>query len=164
MSVVRRHPLPTFFVLAYLLTWAFLPLGAFVATGPLVAALIVTPITHGTAGLKDLGGPMIRRRVGWQWYLVALGFPLAAHALTVLLNVALGAPSPSMSQFSPLSSVLLVFAIRLINPLDGPMGEEPGWRGFAQPRLQADRPPLKRPPSSLCWWLFGICRWCSCRS
>lgn len=164
MSVVRRHPLPTFFVLAYLLTWAFLPLGAFVAAGPLVAALIVTPITHGTAGLEDLGGRMIRWRVGWQWYLVALGFPLAAHALTVLLNVALGAPSPSMSQFSPLSSVLLVFAIRLINPLDGPMGEEPGWRGFAQPRLQADRPPLKRPPSSLCWWLFGICRWCSCRS
>ena len=35
-----------------------------------------------------------------------------------------------------------MFAIRLINPTDGPMGEEPGWRGFAQPRLQADRPPL----------------------
>ena len=85
---------------------------------------------------------MVRWRVGWQWYVVALGFPLAAHALTVLLNVALGAPSPSMSQFSPLSSVLLVFAMRLVNPLDGPMGEEPGWRGFAQPRLQADRPPL----------------------
>ena len=117
MSVVRRHPLPTFFVLAYLLTWAFLPLGAFVAAGPLVAALIVTPITHGTAGLEDLGGRMIRWRVGWQWYLVALGFPLAAHPLTVL-------------------------AIRLINPLDGPMGGEPGWRGVAQPRLQADRPPL----------------------
>lgn len=142
MSVVRRYPLPTFFVLAYLLTWAFLPLGAFVAAGPLVAALIVIPITHGTAGLKDLGSRMVRWRVGWQWYVVALGFPLAAHALTVLLNVALGAPSPSMSQFSPLSSVLLVFAIRLVNPLDGPMGEEPGWRGFAQPRLQADRPPL----------------------
>jgi hypothetical protein len=32
--------------------------------------------------------------------------------------------------------------VRLINPLDGPLAEEPGWRGFAQPRLQANRSPL----------------------
>jgi uncharacterized protein len=32
--------------------------------------------------------------------------------------------------------------VRLVNPADGPLGEEPGWRGFAQPRLQADRSPL----------------------
>jgi membrane protease YdiL (CAAX protease family) len=39
-------------------------------------------------------------------------------------------------------AVLVVFAVRLVNPADGPLGEEPGWRGFAQPRLQADRSPL----------------------
>jgi hypothetical protein len=38
--------------------------------------------------------------------------------------------------------VLLVFAVRLVNPFDGPIGEEPGWRGFAQPRLQSRRSPL----------------------
>jgi membrane protease YdiL (CAAX protease family) len=36
----------------------------------------------------------------------------------------------------------MVFAVRLINPMDGPMGEEPGWRGFALPGLQASRSPL----------------------
>lgn len=47
-----------------------------------------------------------------------------------------------LDQNFPAPILSVVFAIRLVNPLDGPMGEEPGWRGFAQPRLQADRPPL----------------------
>jgi membrane protease YdiL (CAAX protease family) len=37
---------------------------------------------------------------------------------------------------------LLIFGVRLINPVDGPVGEEPGWRGFALPGLQAKRSPL----------------------
>jgi membrane protease YdiL (CAAX protease family) len=39
-------------------------------------------------------------------------------------------------------SLVLVFFIRLINPSDGPLGEEPGWRGYALPGLQAKRSPL----------------------
>jgi membrane protease YdiL (CAAX protease family) len=81
---------------------------------------------------------MIRWRVRWYWYALAIGLPLAVH----MLNVALGAPAPSLAQFSPVYAVLVVFAVRLVNPADGPLGEEPGWRGFAQPRLQADRSPL----------------------
>jgi hypothetical protein len=43
MSAVRRHPLITFFVLAYALTWGALPWESFLAAGPLLAALIVIP-------------------------------------------------------------------------------------------------------------------------
>ncbi len=142
MSAVRRHPLVAYFVLTYALTWEVLPLGIFGATGPLLAALIVIAITEGRAGLRDLGSRMIRWRVGWYWYAVAIGVPLAVFVITVALNVALGAGTPSLDQFSPWYAVVVVFAVRLINPLEGPMGEEPGWRGFAQPRLQADRSPL----------------------
>jgi len=67
MPVVRRHPIITFFVLTYALTWWALPFGVFIATGPLVAALIVISITQGWAGLRDLGSRMIRWRVGWIW-------------------------------------------------------------------------------------------------
>ena len=36
----------------------------------------------------------------------------------------------------------MVFAIRLVNPADGPLGEHPGWRGLALPGLQATLSPL----------------------
>lgn len=142
MSAVRRHPLIAFFVLTYALTWAAIPFGSFFTAGPLLAALIVLPLTYGWEGLQELGSRMIRWRVKRIWYALAIGLPLAVHLLSVGLNVALGAGAPSLGQFNPWTGVILVFAVRLINPLDGPLAEEPGWRGFAQPRLQADRSPL----------------------
>ena len=149
MSAIRRHPIITFFVLAYAISWVGLPLYAagiwpipFLATGPLIAALIMIALTQGRAGLRELGSRMIRWRIGWIWYVVAIGLPLAVLLLTVVLNVALGAGAPSLAGVGSLSTLLLVFAVRLINPLDGPMGEEPGWRGFALPGLQTSRSPL----------------------
>jgi uncharacterized protein len=40
------------------------------------------------------------------------------------------------------TSFVLAFLIRLVNPLDGPMAEEPSWRGFAVPRMQVAHTPL----------------------
>jgi uncharacterized protein len=142
MSLVRRHPLITFFVLTYAITWVFVPFGSFGAFGPLIAALIVIPLTQGVAGLKELGLRMIRWRVRWYWYVVAIGIPLGVVLLTVGLNVALGASAPSLVQLSSVSTILLVFAVRLLNPVDGALGEEPGWRGFALPGLQSTLSPL----------------------
>src|SRR5918995_5270921 len=149
MSAIRRHPIITFFVLAYAISWVGLPLYAagiwpipFLATGPLIAALIMIALTQGRAGLRELGSRMIRWRIGWIWYVVAIGLPLAVLLLTVVLNVALGAGAPSLAGVGSLSTLLLVFAVRLIDPTDGPLGEEPGWRGFALPGLQTSRSPL----------------------
>ncbi|MFL5698866.1 MAG: CPBP family intramembrane glutamic endopeptidase [Ktedonobacteraceae bacterium] len=86
---------------------------------------------------------MIRWRVNWRWYAAALGIPLAVAVVAIALNVALGAPVPSLAKLPPLTTFLLVFAVRLINPLNGPLAEEPGWRGYALPRLQgSSRSPL----------------------
>jgi hypothetical protein len=136
LSVVRRHPIITFFVLTYAIGWGLIPFWTFQAGSPFIAALIVIPLTQGWAGLKELGLRMIRWRVRWYWYVVAIGLPLAVLGLIVGLNVALGASAPSLVQFSSVSTILLVFGTKLINPGDGPLGEEPGWRGFALPGLQ----------------------------
>ena len=144
MSLVKRHPLITFFVLTYAIGWGFLPIESvrFMAGAPFIAALIVIPLTQGWSGLRELGSRMIRWRVRWYWYAVAIGMPLAVVGLVVGLNVALGASAPSMVQYSSLSTILLVFAVRLVNPGDGALGEEPGWRGFALPGLQSTLSPL----------------------
>jgi uncharacterized protein len=141
-SVVKRHPIITFFVLTYAIGWGCIPFWTFAAFSPLVAALIVIPLTQGLSGLRELGSRMIRWRVRWYWYAVAIGLPLAVIGVTVGLNVVLGASTPSLAQFGSVTTVLLVFAVRLVNPGDGALGEEPGWRGFALPGLQSTLSPL----------------------
>jgi hypothetical protein len=109
LSVVRRHPIIAFFVLTFVLSWWPWPLYAMgvpwaispLLPGPVLAALIVIPITQGWAGLREHGSRMIRWRVGWYWYAVALGIPLTAAAVAWALNVALGAPAPSLATLPP---------------------------------------------------------------
>jgi uncharacterized protein len=142
LSLVKRHPIITFFVLTYAIGWGLIPFWTFQAGSPFIAALIVIPLTQGVAGLKELGLRMIRWRVRWYWYVVAIALPLAVVGLTVGLNVALGASVPSLAGVGSVSTVLMMFAVRLVNPGDGALGEEPGWRGFALPGLQSTLSPL----------------------
>ena len=90
MSFVRNHPVISFFVLAYALTWATLPFGTFFAPGALLAALIVAFLNDGLAGLRAIGVRMIRWRVRWIWYVAAIAVPLLVHFVTIGINQATG--------------------------------------------------------------------------
>jgi uncharacterized protein len=141
-ALIRRHPLVAFFVLAFAITWAPTPFGIFMAAGPLLAAIVITAVVDGRRGLRELVSRMIRWRVGWQWYAAAILIPLAVVFGTGGLNVALGAPDSVIRDLS-ISEAVLLFAMRLVIPVFSPIGEEPGWRGFALPRLLADRSPFE---------------------
>jgi CAAX protease family protein len=93
MSIIRRHPVITFFLLTYALSWAAIPWQSFFAPGVLVAALIVVSLTEGVAGLRAMGSRLIRWRVSWIWYALALGVPLAVTFASIGLNTALAHPS-----------------------------------------------------------------------
>jgi uncharacterized protein len=149
-SWVKKHRLVTFFVLSYALAWWAWPLyglgiwpeQTFFAVGPLLAALIVIAVAEGRPGFRDLGSRIIRWRVAWYWYAVAIGFPLAVRFLAAMVNVGPGeAPTPEWTDLA-WTSFAIAFLVRLVNPMDGPLGEEPGWRGFALPRMQARNSPL----------------------
>src|SRR2546423_15676061 len=96
--LIASHPLTAYFVLAFGLMWLFaIPLALsrnqgsgllpydlsdtlgkvlFLLTtfsGPTVAALIVTGVTEGRAGVRRLLKRFVQWRVRPQWYIVALG-------------------------------------------------------------------------------------------
>jgi uncharacterized protein len=147
---VRQHRLIAFFVLAYALAWAPWPLAAaglvpggyaFFAGAPLVAAVLVIALVEGRAGYRELFSRLVRWRVGWVWYVVAVGLPALMVVLTGLVNSWFGAPLPDLAAVA-WSDVALLLALRLVDPGDGALGEEPGWRGYAVPHLQTRWSPL----------------------
>ena len=159
-AFIRSHPLISYFFLAYAGMWllvAPLVLDTFEMiqlsdgmslllfalsslSGPTLAAYVVTGILEGKAGMGRLFRRTFQFRAGLQWYAVALFVFLSIWlaAYSFLYNgaplVALAAnPSLLISTFLP--GVLLGLLIPSI-------GEEPGWRGFALPRMQAAYGPV----------------------
>ena len=144
MSVVRRYPLIVFFVLAYVFSWWTWPLYAFglspspiIAFGPFLAAILVLALTTGKGGVVTLLRRMVRWRVRPVWYAVALLLPVAISGGAALLNVVvLGASAPSPAELGAWSGLVPTFFLQLLVPGIGGAWEEPGWRGYALPKLQ----------------------------
>ncbi len=142
VSLVRRHPVVSFFLLAYLLSWGAIPWNSFFAPGVLISALVIVGLTEGRAGYRALGARLIRWRVSWIWYALAIAVPLVVHLVTASVNVGLGAQAPVLTQFSPWFSLPMAIGLHIVDPTGGPLFEEPSFRGLAQARLQRDRSPL----------------------
>jgi membrane protease YdiL (CAAX protease family) len=148
-NVVKRHPLVAFFVLSYALAWLAWPVWAIglypnpvFSFGPFLAALIVLAVTQGKSGLGGLLRRMVRWRVGPGWYAVALLVPVAITLAATGLNVLLGAQTPSSADLGGWTGLLPAFFLILLIPGLGGVWEEPGWRGYALPRLQTGRSAL----------------------
>jgi membrane protease YdiL (CAAX protease family) len=143
MSVVRRHPLIAFFVLAYAFSWWPWPLyalglspGAIVGFGPFLAAVLVLVLTGGKAAVMILLRRMVRWRVVGLWYAAALLLPVAIALGATVLNVLLGARPPSSAELGTWPSLIPTYFLYLLIPGIGGTWEEPGWRGYALPNLQ----------------------------
>jgi uncharacterized protein len=150
-SLIRRHPLITFFVLAFALSWWSWILYSFdlapnpiIGFGPFLAALVVLALTEGRSGVVGLLQRMVRWRVGLQWYAVALLLPIVVTLTAAVLNVfLLGAErTSSAAELGGLSSFLSMFFLWLLIPGLAGTWEEPGFRGYALPRLQVGRSAL----------------------
>jgi uncharacterized protein len=152
-ALIRQHPLPAFFVMAFAFAWLavtplivditlsvepFQILGAL--AGPTLAAVIVTAVLDGGPGLSTFFKRYLQWRAGLLWWLFTLFGALVA--LTLVAAGLLGATVVT-EFFSHFGLILLTYLIALVaGVILGPLWEEPGWRGFALPRLQAQFGPL----------------------
>ena len=134
-NMVKRHSLLTFFILAYALSWCMVPwVGpSLLPWGPALAAIIVIAITDGKPGVKTWLGQIGRWRVGFKWYILALSLPVLTSLGAAGLNVLFGA---AIGPLEPWYNFLLLIPLFLVT---GGEWEEPGWTGYALPRLQTGR-------------------------
>ncbi len=162
-SIIGSRPLLSFFVLANTVSWlAWLPYilsghglghwdlrvpggdlgsqlilllpGAYL--GPITAAVVVTSLADGRAGLRRWARRLVRWRVGWFWYVVTL---VGVPAVIIISTIAVGG-TPAL----PPAALLVAFVPGLlIQMVTTGLAEEPGWRDFALPRLQARFGPLR---------------------
>lgn len=168
---LKSHPLVSFFLLTYAISWLTLGLVALAShkllpfsipsvltpllllvgsCGPLLAALLLVATITGKDDRRVFFRKWLTWRVGFQWYLVVLFEPALVTLLVLAVTSLLGGPSfnfahPPIAQQSPfpfplpssISPWLLIGPLFLLGGLlGGPLGEEPGWRGYALAKLQ----------------------------
>jgi uncharacterized protein len=144
-TFIKRYPQATFWLIA----WASWFLGWFlfvmypsdlwnlVIYTPFLTGILVTAIADGRPGLKTFFSRIVRWRVGIQWYAVALFTPVVLYLIAAGMNVLSGATIATNIQLPPMGDLItgiVIFSFLLVA-----LGEEPGFRGFALPRLLVGR-------------------------
>jgi membrane protease YdiL (CAAX protease family) len=141
--LASERPLTLFFVLAYLLSWSvFLPMVLFRAPpqlailgtfGPSLAALVTHRLA--TGNYREL----LNATTWWRTLCgTAVGVALIILAFVVLPGI--GTAAPNQLNWRILMSTGVYNYSTL---LGGPLGEEPGWRGYALPRLEERFGPVR---------------------
>ncbi len=166
-AFVKNNPLLSYFTLAYALTWiSALPiirhslsqnwhfLGSF---GPTISAFFVLYLSEGKEGLHGLINKITKFRLGWGWIAIAVS-PLFLLLISLPIGYYISGKWFDFGRFFADKFSSPASAFSWILPLISyGIFEEPGWRGFALPRLQKRFSALKATfILSVFWFLWHL--------
>ena len=124
------------------------------AYGPMLAAIIVTWLTDGREGLKELFRRGLKWRLHPAWWLVAIA-PLILYGLVALVLRAIQGQWPDAAVLGQIDYIpSLGIGALFFWILTFGLGEETGWRGFALPRLQRGHSALSA--TLILWALWAL--------
>ncbi len=144
--LIDRYPLATFTVLVYTISWSCWGLHAwtdvFILTtiggfGPFISGALL--IKTSGQSLRTWLSDIFRIRVAARYYLAALLIPIIVIVLAGAAHVWLFDGTVTLSTIP--SVVVFPFYIGIVLLFNG-IAEEPGWRGFLLPHLQATQSAL----------------------
>jgi len=155
-KALLKHPLLSYFSIAYAVKWILLvpytlaawgiisgdwTLAFVLATfGPFVAGITMVYLTEGRAGLSRLRHSVTHSRIGWRWLLfIFAGIPAVVMVGVIIQPGALVGFKGGSPAFLLVSYAVNYVAIWFVG---GGLDEEVGWRGFAWPRMQSRFGPL----------------------
>ncbi len=142
-SFIKRYPQATFWAIALSTFFIGNILGGvwfLLIYCTALGGLLVTAIADGRSGVKTYLSRIVRWRVGIKWYAVALFTPAVLYLVGAGLNILSGAKIAANIQWPAWSDVLIGFFWPGL--LGIALAEEPGFRGFALPRLLVGRSAL----------------------
>lgn len=145
--LLKRHPVLTFYVLAFAFSWlGWIPQALYVrglfpfdspllnflgGGGPTLAAVIVLLARREKEDIAHLFRSLFELKAAPWWFVFAFGFWFAVAAGALGGGVLLGQAAPTLGSFA-WGSLAPVFVTMLLSNV----WEEIGWRGFALPRLR----------------------------
>jgi len=147
----NKYPLWIYFILTFIISWGAIlllvgidgipvdpdqavTLGMAILLGPSITCILLTGLTSGKTGFRELFSRLFRGRVGSRWYAIALlTAPLSTAAVIFVLSFFSSEFIPNiLSSDNVISSLLMGIVAGLFVGLF----EELGWTGFAIPRMR----------------------------
>jgi uncharacterized protein len=130
-----------FLVAAFVVSWivggvGVLALGELgLGLGALCPGLVALWLTRRHEGsFRPLLRRIVRWRIAGRWYAIALLLPALALGAAYGASLVIGAPWGTTQEGRGAGEIVVFFLLAVVL-LGGP--EEPGWRGYALPRLQS---------------------------
>jgi membrane protease YdiL (CAAX protease family) len=143
MTFIKNNPLTSYFILVFLIMYGLGLVGIFNliempeiilwllgSSAPTISAIIISYICDGRKGINKLLKPFLLYKVKFKWYFAAFAITLISTLISIIYLSLNNIDIPSINFLMLIPSLIMTFIM-------GPLTEEAGWAGFAQPRLQS---------------------------